>query len=346
MALVAGIVLAVVAIFAYLGGWLTPSDVTPAHFADEFERVDGHHDGFRRNHAKGVCVSGYFESSPKAADVCKSSVFKTGRVQVIGRFSLGGGNPYQGDTANNVRGLGLQLSLPGGEQWRMAMINLPVFPVRTPAAFYERMVASEPDPATGKPDPDKMKAFGAAHPESVAAIKIIMSHPPSSGFDNTTFNSLNAFWFVDGSAAAHLVRWSLVPIQPFTSASTPASTSQPDDKNFLFDGIIARLRDQTLAWHLIITLGQAGDPSNDATIPWPADREQVDVGTLTLDHVEAEETSPARDINFDPLILPEGILPSDDPLLSARSAVYSQSYTRRSGETKQPSAITPSDVQK
>ena len=72
----------------------------------------------------------------------------------------------------------------------------------------------------------------------------------------------------------------------------------------------------------------------------------MDVGTLTLDQVESDETSLATDINFDPLVLPAGIAPSDDPLLSARSAVYSQSYTRRSGEAKQPPAIAPTDVRK
>jgi catalase len=72
----------------------------------------------------------------------------------------------------------------------------------------------------------------------------------------------------------------------------------------------------------------------------------VDVGVLTLDRVESEETSAATDINFDPLVLPGGIAPSDDPLLSARSAVYSQSFTRRAGEAKQPGAITHLDVRK
>src|SRR5208283_1585661 len=108
--------------------------------------------------------------------------------------------------------------------------------------------------------------------------------------------------------------------------------------------MIASIHQHPLQWHLIVTVGQAGDPTNDATIPWPAGREQVDVGTLTLDSVDSEETSPCRDINFDPLVLPAGIAPSDDPLLSARSAVYSRSFTRRAGETKQPSAITPADV--
>ncbi|MCW2561897.1 MAG: catalase [Mycobacterium sp.] len=70
------------------------------------------------------------------------------------------------------------------------------------------------------------------------------------------------------------------------------------------------------------------------------------MGTLTLDRVESDETNAATEINFDPLVLPAGIAPSDDPLLSARSAVYSQSFTRRAGEPKQPSAIAPAVARK
>jgi len=62
--------------------------------------------------------------------------------------------------------------------------------------------------------------------------------------------------------------------------------------------------------------------------------------------VESENTSPTRDINFDPLVLPDGIAASDDPLLSARSAAYSQSFTRREGETKTPSAISTAETGK
>jgi catalase len=133
-------------------------------------------------------------------------------------------------------------------------------------------------------------------------------------------------------------------VQPFVPANTAGAAQA--DKNYLFDGLIASMLQHPLQWHLIITLGQPGDATNDATVAWPDGREQVDVGTLTLDHIESEETSTARDINFDPLVLPSGMAPSDDPLLSARSAIYSQSFTRRAGEAKSPSAITPSDIRK
>jgi catalase len=343
LAMIAIVLGAIVAGFAYLAGWLTPGALTPSRFVDGFEKVDGVHDGFRRNHAKGVCVSGAFESNGQGARYSKGAVFQSGRVPVIGRFSLGGGKPYAADSPDAVRGLGLQFSTPGEEIWRTAMINLPVFVVSTPTAFYERLVASQPDPKTGKPDPEKMKAFLASHPETVAAMQIIKSQPPASGFANSTFYGLNAFRFVSATGESTPVRWFLKPDQPFAPAS---AAEPPTDKNYLFDGLIAKIHEKPLRWHLILIIGQPGDPTDDATKAWPANREQIDAGTLTLDGVESEEDSPTRDINFDPLVLPVGIEPSDDPLLSARSAVYSQSFTRRAGEPKQASAITPNDVKK
>jgi catalase len=340
---IAVLLLGVAAAFLYLGGWFSPRKLTPARFVDEFQRVDGTYSGFRRNHAKGVCVTGFFDSNGQGMRLSKAVVFRTGRVPVIGRFSLGGGDPYASDDLTTVRGLGLQFSLSDGEQWRAAMINLPVFPFKDPLAFYDNLVASKPDPNTHKPDPAKMAAFLANNPETARALEIIRSHAPSSGFDNSTFYSLHVFRFIGAGGASTPVRWMLVPAQPYAAAS--AAETSPD-KNFLFDALIASIRQHPLQWRLILTVGQPGDPTNDATIPWPEGREQVDVGTLTLDSVESEETSPARDINFDPLILPAGIRPSDDPLLSARSAIYSQSFTRRAGEKKEPSAITRSEVQK
>ncbi len=339
-----GIALAVVvAAFAYLGGWLTPRDLSPARLTDGFEYVAGIQPGFRRNHAKGLGVSGFFDSNGHGVGLSKAVVFQPGRVPVIGRFSLAGPLPYAADMPDTVRGLGLEFSLPDGELWRTAMITLPVFPVRTPEAFYEQLVASKPDPATGKPDPAKMQAFLAAHPESAQALTAIKGRAVSSAFDDSTFYSLNAFRFINPAGESTAVRWLLTPIQPFKAADVAAGHQ---DKNYLFDAVVAQIHRDPLKWHLIVVIGKPGDPTNDASIAWPKGREEVDVGTVTLDRVESDETCPATDINFDPLVLPAGIAPSDDPLLSARSAVYSQSYTRRAGEKKQPSAITPSEVSK
>jgi catalase len=338
--LVGATVLAVGSAFLYVGGWLTPHKLTPSRFVDTFQQVNGPHPGFRRNHAKGVGVSGTFESNGQGARLSKAAVFRPGRVPIVGRFSLSGGMPYQSDELRTIRGMALQFLLPDGEEWRTAMTNIPVFVVNTPQAFREQLVAMEADTKTGKPDPAKVKAFLDGHPESARAMQTIQAQVPSSGFDDSTYNSLNAFWLVDATGRSTPVRWSMVPAQPLE----PVAPAPQGDPSFLFDALIARLHRQPLRWRLVLTIGQPGDPTNDATIAWPEDREKLDVGTLTIDSIESEASSPARTINFDPLILPDGIIASDDPVLSARSATYSVSFQRRVGEPVSPSAVTPAEV--
>jgi catalase len=133
------------------------------------------------------------------------------------------------------------------------------------------------------------------------------------------------------------MRFALVP--EHTPSPEPAAQAVRQDKNYLFDDLAAGLRQGALRWHLVATLGQTGDPTADATQPWPADRETADLGTLALTGSTPEAPGNCRDVNFDPLVLPLGIAPSDDPLLSARSAAYSQSFTRRAGEDKTQSAV-------
>jgi catalase len=338
---IAGALVVTAGLFLYAGGWFTPHKLTPAGLVNTFEYLNGVHSGFRRNHAKGVCVTGYFESNGQGQAVSKAQVFLPGRVPIVGRFALAGGKPYADDTAQTVRSLAILFKQPDGEEWRTAMVNIPVFVVKTPQEFNEFQLVSSPDPATGKNIPGAMNAFLANHPETAAALKVLGQHPFSSGFGDSPYYALNAFRFVNAKGESTPVRWFVKPDQTFQANSAAAG-----DKNYLFDGLIAQLHANPLRWHLILTIGQPGDSTADATQVWPPDRQQIDVGTLTINTIESEATSPTRDINFDPLVLPDGISPSDDPLLSARSAAYSQSFRRREGEHKEPSAISTAEVEK
>lgn len=344
LALIGLILGGVAALFVWRAGWFTPHTLTQDTVIDTFQKVNGVFPGFRRNHAKGVCFRGYFESNGNAAALSRSGVFLPGRIPVLGRFSLGGGLPYVTDAPSTVRALAVQFQLPDGEEWRTAMINLPVFPVQNVQQFTEQLVAFAPDPATGKPDPAKIKAFVAAHPATARALPLIQQRPISSGFADSPYYGLNAFTFLGPDGKPTPVRWTMVPAQPFQPS--PAADPGEIDKNYLFDGLIAAVRTAPQRWRLILTLGQPGDPTNDATIPWPADRQTIDAGTLVVEQIESEAVSPARDMNFDPTILPDGIAVSDDPLLSARSATYSVSFTRREGERKEPSAVTTAETGK
>jgi catalase len=331
------VVLAIAAAFAGTAGWFSPGRLGPDLMIDRFEAVNGGHPGFRRNHAKGVCLTGTFESNGNAARLSTAPVFAPGSTPVIGRFALAGGMPMMADGPAAVRSMALEFQMADGQQWRTGMNDIPVFPMKDPQAFYEQLGTGKPDPKTGKPDPAAMQAFLSTHPETGKALGLIKAQPFSTGFANATYNSLNAFLLVDASGAKHPVRWSMVAVDAF--APEPADT--PTDKNYLFDALAVRVKQAPVQWHLMLTPGQASDPTSDATLPWPADREKIDAGLLTVTALQGEDGGACRDVNFDPLVLPSGIVGSDDPLLSARSGAYSESFTRREGEAKPPSAVKP-----
>jgi catalase len=360
-ALIGAVLLAVLAAFAYTGGWLSPARVTQSRLMVAFDAANGAHPGFRRNHAKGVCVTGWFESNGNAAALSTATVFAAGRVPLVGRFALAGGMPFLTDAPGAVRSMALRLLPPGGGEWRTGMNSIPVFAVNSAQGFYDQLVASKPDPATGKPDPAAMQEFLTRHPETVRAVALIKAHAMSSGFADATFNSLNAFRMVNAAGVSTPVRWAAVPIQESAARSsqsdeqtheqTKGESETPHaaaDKNYLFHDLIARIQRQPLQWHLVITVGEPGDPTSDATIAWPEERRHVDAGLVSIDHVFSEDSSSGSctDINYDPLVLPTGIEPSDDPLLSARSAAYARSFTLRAGEKRKKiaSALTEQDV--
>jgi catalase len=360
LALIGALVAVIAGLFLYAGGWLTPRALTPAAIVNTFEHLNGVHDGFRRNHAKGVAVTGYFESNGQAAALSKAQVFQAGRTPLVGRIAFAGGMPFVPDAPGMVRSLALLITTSNGEEWRTGMINIPVFPVNTPQDFHDFLIATSPDPATGKVNGAAAGAFIGAHPETQAALKILGSAPQTSKFADSPYYGLNAFQFVNAKGQSTPVRWWAKPEQvppppePSPTAAktdaaktdTAAPAAAPKDKNYMFDELITQIHASPLRWHLIVIVGQPGDPTSQAASQWPADRQQIDVGTIVIDGIQSEDTSQVRDINFDPTVLPDGIAVSDDPLLSTRASVYSKSFTRREGEKKIPSAVSPAEVQK
>src|SRR3546814_2556558 len=59
-----------------------------------------------------------------------------------------------------------------------------------------------PEPTTGKPDPAKVAAFMAAHPETRAFNAFMASRPIPSSFANGSYHSINAFRFIAADGVA------------------------------------------------------------------------------------------------------------------------------------------------
>jgi len=328
LALIGGLSAAVFGTFAFAGDFIGPKRLSAATIVNSLQAAGGNHPGFRRNHAKGVCVAGYFEGNGNGLEVSDAAVFRTSRTPVIGRFAIPGGNPNVADASVPVRSLALDFQLQNGEEWRTAMNNTGVFVVNTPQGFYDQQIASKPDPATGKPDPKKIAQFFASHPETKPFTNWVKTHKPSSGFANGSYNSLTAFEATNAAGEHRIIRWSMVPEIPYQPV-TPDETVKHD---FLIPDVVEQLGHGPLRWHLVVTVAAPGDKTDDATLAWPENREKIDAGTLVLTSASPQIDGDCRDINFDPTILPSGLKPSSDPLLAARSAAYAVSFNRRISE--------------
>ncbi|WP_428679465.1 catalase family peroxidase [Reyranella sp.] len=311
--------------FAYTAGWLSPERLTPTKLVAALAPPVGPALGHRRNHAKGVCFTGEFQSNGNGASLSRAQVFTSGTWPVLGRFNLATPNPNAADATVRVRGMGLQITTPNGDVWRSAMIDAPVFAVSTPEVFYELLQTA---PKGG----EAMKAFIGRHPEFLTFAGWAGTAPWTSSYAEDPFNSLNSFLFTDVGGTSRAVRWSLRP------AATPVPIA-PDElakkgPNYLEREIASRVATAPQRWTMVVTVAESGDDTADPSKAWPAGRRTVEVGTLVVKRVEAEPDGPCRDINFDPTVLPRGMSVSDDPFPAARSSAYARSYDLRTSEAK------------
>jgi catalase len=327
IALIAVLVAAAAAAFAYTAGWFTPSRITPHRLVASLAPPGGPALGFRRNHAKGICFTGSFESNGNGRALSTAQMMAAGSYPVTGRFNVATPDPKAEDSTARVRGLSLRVKTPDGQEWRSAMITAPFFPVGTVPAFYELQMAS-----ARKDDPDAMKNFAAAHPRLGAFGAWAGSAPFTGSYAEERYNGLNSFVFTDAAGQARAVRWSFVPAA--APVDVPAEELKKRDPDFLAKEITERVQKQPQRWKMTVTVANPGDPTADPSLVWPQDRSTIEVGTLVASAIEPEPDGPCRDINFDPTVLPHGMSVSDDPFPAARSAAYSVSFNRRTAEER------------
>ena len=324
LAIIAAVIGVVALAFAYTAGWLSPQRLTPAKLVASLAPPGGPALGHRRNHAKGICFTGTFEANGNGTALSRAQVFVRGAYPVVGRFNLATADPNVADAMVRVRGLGIRIIPPDGQEWRSAMIDAPIFPVSTPQDFYELQMASR------SKDPEAMKKFIGAHPGFLSFVSWAKGAPWTGSYAEDRFNSLDSFVFIDESGARHAIRWSLIPAaQPVPISPEELAKRGPD---VLEREITQRVAAGPQRWGMVITVANREDPTADPNKAWPADRRTVEVGTLTVQQIQPEREGPCRDINYDPTVLPAGMTTSDDPFPAARSAAYSRSFNSRTAE--------------
>lgn len=302
-------------------------EITADQVVSAIEGTFGVTPGERRNHIKGTCAAGEFVGTPEAAAYSNSAMFSGKTVPVVARLSVSGGNPKAPDTAKNARGMALEFKLPGGNLQHMTMLNTPMFGAANPQTFLDLMIATKPDPATGKPDPEKVKAFKASHPDNLLQATFLASNNPPTNYANSAYFGVHTFKFIKDKNKTTLVRWRFVPQDGEQRLSDDELKSMPP--NFLEQRLVERAKQGPVRWDMMVTIGVAGDPEDNPTLAWPDGRKEVKAGTLTISSAVAQKGAECEKINFDPLVMAAGIEPTNDPILLFRSPAYAISFAKR-----------------
>jgi catalase len=316
---------------------MSATDVTQVaeRAVEAINAISGDHEGHRAAHAKGTLCEGTFTPTPEAAELSSAAHFQGDPVRVTVRLSNGSGNPNAPDNERTEgRGIAIKFYLPDGSTTDIVGLTLPVFFVNDPEDFIEFVRARKPDPDTGQPDMEKIGAFLGEHPETGAALQLILPTlvPPRS-YATCAFNSIHAFRLGD--------RWVRYRIEPEAGVeNVPEEEIEGLSADYLQNDIRERLDRGPVRFTLYARLGEDGDPIDDPTVPWPDERERVELGTLELTGLDTTREQGDDVLVFDPTRVTDGIEASPDKILQIRSHAYSVSVEKRTGVSR------PADVRR
>ena len=291
-----------------------------------FDNLNGVHPGYRPAHAKGILVAGTFTPSAEAAQLSAAPHFQS-QTPVFVRFSNFAGIPTVADNKPDQaspRGCAIRFQLGEHKHTDIVAHSTDGFPARTAEEFLEFLraaAASGPDAA--KPTP--IEQFLGSHPKALAFI--VTPKPIPTSFARESFFSVSAFKFINAAGKAQFVRYRILPEAGNDYLSDEAAAA--NGPNFLMEELPARLAAGPANMQVWVQLAEEGDVTNNAQEPWPADRKQVLLGTISLTHVVPQDDRDGFRIIFDPIPRVTGIEPSADPLLEPRADVYVMSGKRR-----------------
>jgi catalase len=291
--------------------------------------IYGVHDSHRAVHAKGTWCEGTFTATREGVALCRASALDGSEVPALVRFSSASGDPEAHDAQRSGGGMAVKLRPEDGDEWDVVATGPPVFVARTPEDFLELLRLRKPDPETGKPDMDAVGGYLARHPEAQLSIQSTLGAEPPVSFATVPFHSPHAFKLVAGDGGETWVRWRWDP--------EAGEERQPDDearakgRDYLRDELEQRLRSGPAYFRLTFQVAGEADSLTDPTELWPSERETVAAGRLEISAVIDDPEGEGHIEVFDPMRLPDGIEPSEDPILRMRPKAYSVSAYRRLG---------------
>jgi len=166
-----------------------------------------------------------------------------------------------------------------------------------------------------------------SHPDAQALAEYLAKNNPAASYANSDFYSVHTFKFINKKNQTTLVKWRFVPQDGIKRLSDEELKTAP--ARFLDDDIMAKTKSGPVRWDMVLIIGDPSDEQTNPTVYWPAERKQIKAGVLTLTSASAQLGGACEKINFDPLVMAQGIAPTNDPVLLFRSPAYADSYAKR-----------------
>ncbi len=302
---------------------------TAEQLVDGLQGVFGQQAGARRSHARGFCAAGDFVANGNARRFTTAATLQpNARSAVVARFSTGGGNPNAPENGASVRGMALSLSGPNNSSHEFVLINTPAFSARSPESFINFLRVRAPDPTTRMPNGPAIAAANAANPDWMPQIAYLRDNPPPASYATERYFGVNTFVFTDSAGRRRPARWTFEPVAGRVGLTPEERTAR--GATFLQAELTERTARAPAEWRVLLQIPREGDNLTDGTVVWPSDRQNVEVGRLRIRSVQAAGSQGAcNGVIFNPTLLPTGVDPSEDPILTIRAEVYAVSLGRR-----------------
>jgi catalase len=306
---------------------LEPPDPLSQEALQAFDKLFGHHPGFRPVHAKGLLLSGVFAPSAAAQTLTNAPHITRPSTRVAVRFSDFAGVPNVPDfdeEGASPRGCAVRFYLEDHVHTDIVAHSLDAFPTRTAEEFLEFLSAiGASGPGTAHPTP--IEKFLGAHPAALAFVQAPKPIPTSFAHEN--FFSVSAYKFTNAEGVSKFGRYRILPVEG--TAYLDSETAKKQSPNFLFDELRSRLATAPVKLRVVVQVAAEGDVVDDSTSHWPADRPLVEFGTVEVSAAVPDNDTEQRHIIFDTIPRVQGIESSGDPLLEPRANLYLASGRRR-----------------
>ena len=113
-----------------------------------------------------------------------------------------------------------------------------------------------------------------------------------ASYGQASYHGEHAFQFTASDGTSRFGRYHWVPEAGEAYLSPDDASTR--NANFLREELESRLRNGPVVFRLLLQLAEQGDPMDDVTALWPADRPQVELGRLEVNGISPTSMLPTN----------------------------------------------------